>query len=663
MEQRKKVWLTIRKKLIVSYLIVLLLPSLLISGITYSTASSRIEDELMHSAEQSVNTADAIITQNISNIVSVLDYFGDQLTAADINGELGAGGTAVKERLNEYLALHKDVLNLYVATNNGGILLGADEELPDGFDPRTRDWYMLAMKTQNAVVSPVYLSVDGNPVVSISKVLKDGQGVVAVDLDLSGISNMTNMKVGEEGYILILDSSKNRLVHPEGGIGEEAKDSYVTKMFETDGGTFDYTQGEDRYKMAYHRNELTGWRIGGTMSQNEVARETSAIRNTTLIVVIASVLGASAIIYFIVNSVIAPLSRLNRATAVLGGGDLTEKLDGFKRDEIGDLAANFQTMVDNLRHMIEGVREMTDNVSASAEELSAGSEQTTKAIEHVTIAIQDVAAGSEQQLHSVESGAGSVDTMARQADYLAGNMQLITRTMSGTADSAMQGTQLVESAEQKIRGIDVSVGELAEVIGLLNRRAEEIGSIAVLMARIAQQTNMLALNASIEAARAGEQGRGFAVVAGEVRKLAEGSGHSAEQIKELIAEIQVEMKQAVETMEAVKGKVADGIEAVDLSGQSFERISQSVVEAAEVIQSAAETMQGVAEEAGVVEQAIVRIRQLSEEAAGNTQTISAAAEEQLASVEEISSSSADLSRMAEQLQELVGKFKVYKDEP
>ena len=653
--------LSIRQKLIISFFIILLVPSLTIAGSTYWTASKHIEEGLIFSAQESVDTANSVITSNFENMVFDLDYFAGELDTAAVDAELASGGTAVKNRLKQYLALHKDVLNIYVGTSKGGTLLGAEQELPSDFDPRTRDWYVLAMKTPNAVVSPVYLSVDGSPVVSVSKVLKDGAGVIALDLDLTGISNMANMKVGEEGYILILDSAKNMIVNPTGGIGEEATDSYVASMFEEDKGTFDYILNGEKYKMAFHKNELTGWRIGGTMSRSEVTRDTAEIRNTSILVVLLALVGGLILNILLIRSILIPIRKLRRATAILGQGDLTEKLDDFKRDEIGELAANFQVMVDNLREMIEGVREMTDSVSASAEQLSAGAEQTTKAIEHVTVAIQDVAVGSEQQLYSVENGSSSVDTMARQVEYVSGNMQLIARTMSGTADSAQQGTQLVAGAEQKIRSVEETVAELATVIGSLHQRAERIGGIATLMAGIAQKTNMLSLNAAIEASRAGEEGRGFAVVAGEIRKLAEGSSHSAGQIRDYIGHIQDEMNRAAAAMEDVQVKVSEGREAVDLSGQSFVAISQSVVEAAEAIEAAAGTMQDAAGETSAAREAIERIRHLSEETAGNTQTISAAAEEQLASVEEIASSSADLSRLAEQLQTLVGKFKVYKD--
>ncbi|MDU2242838.1 MAG: cache domain-containing protein, partial [Paenibacillus sp.] len=234
MGQRKA--LSIRQKLIITFVVILLVPSLIIAGTTYLTASNRIEHELMSSAQESVDTADTVVTNNIGNMISDLDYFAEQLGTESVDAELASGGSSVKERLEQYLVLHKDVLNLYVGTSKGGTLLGVDQELPPDFDPRTRDWYVLALKTPNAVVSPVYLSVDGSPVVSISKVLKDGQGVVALDLDLSGISKMTEMKVGEEGYILILDNAKKRVVNPAGGVGEEAKESYVASMFAGDGG-------------------------------------------------------------------------------------------------------------------------------------------------------------------------------------------------------------------------------------------------------------------------------------------------------------------------------------------------------------------------------------------------------------------------------------------
>ncbi|WP_410771716.1 methyl-accepting chemotaxis protein [Fontibacillus sp. BL9] len=654
----RKKSISIRLRMIISYMIVLLVPSIIIAAITYSAASQRVEQELMTSAQESVISADAIVSNTLDGKLVDLDYYGKLVTGNEVNRELADGGDLIKSKFQEYQALNKDVLNLYVGTNKGNTLMSSDEELPDDFDPRKRDWYVLALKSQKAVISPSYLSVDGNPVVSVSQVLADGSGVISMDLDLSAVASMTDMNVGKEGYIFIVDNSKKLLVHPTAEIGSESKDEYINKMFQNDSGKLDYTLQNKQYKMAYHKNEATGWRIGGVISKDEVTESTQDIRNTAFLVVILSVLGASVLIFMNVRSIVLPLGKLKEATGVLGKGDLTKKLGNFRGDEIGELADNFQRMVDNLRGMVEGVRDMTNSVSASAEELSAGAEQTTKAIEHVTVAIQDVAEGSEQQLRGVENGAGSVVQMTRKAEDVSEQMQEVTRTMSETRDSANLGALAVASTEEKMWGIHHSVEELAQVVLSLSERAEHIGDIIKVIAGISQQTNLLALNASIEAARAGEQGRGFAVVASEVRKLAEGSQQSSDQIRELIGQIQEEMTQATSTMEEVKERVTKGMEAVEKSGRSFGQIRESVVGAAETIATASATMGAVVAEASEVEQVIGHIRILSEETAGNTETISAAAEEQLASLEEMASSSTDLSSMAEQLQQLVGQFKI-----
>lgn len=655
----KKKAMSIRTRMMISYLSVLLIPSIIIAAVTYSAASGRVEQDLMGSARESVAVADRIVTNEIEGKLKDLDYFGKLITAEHVNEEIAFGGNQIKRQLQEYQATNNNVLNFYIGTSKGKILLAKDEKLGEDFDPRTRDWYVIALKSQKAAVSPSYLSVDGNPVVSISQKLADGNGVISMDLDLSAVATLTDIDVGNEGYIFIVDISKKLLVHPTAKIGEEYKEDFVNRMFQADAGTFDYESDGQNYKMAFLINETTGWRIGGTMSQDEVADATEGIRNIALIVVLASVLGAAVIVYLNVRSVVRPLRKLNEATAILGQGDLTQRLDSFRQDEIGALAGNFQVMVDNLRSMIEGVKEMTDNVSVSAEQLSTGAEQTTKAIEHVTVAISEVAVGSEGQLRSVETGTQSVANMRRKVDSVSERMREVAGAMGKTSDSASQGTLAVASTEERIREIRDTVEELGGIVLSLNERAEHIGDIIGVISGIAKQTNMLALNASIEAAKAGEQGRGFAVVASEVRKLAEGTQGSADQIKDLIAYIQGEVRQAAATMEEVKGRVRDGMEAMDRSGESFGLIRESVFGAAEIVTAVSEMMGEVASEASEVERAIGYIRTLSGETAGNTETISAAAEEQLASLQEMASSSADLSSMAEQLQQMVGRFKTY----
>ncbi|WP_342547806.1 methyl-accepting chemotaxis protein [Paenibacillus sp. FSL P2-0089] len=657
----KKVRLNIRTKLITTYLLVLLVPSIIIGWLTYQSASSNIGEQLTNNAQESVVAVNQIISSNIQSKIDDILYFAGQLPADSINNEAaGLASPALENRLREYAALHPDVLDIYAGTSKGKSIRAAELELPEGYDPRKENTYINALKQgSGTVISPVFQTVNGESAIAVSAVLADGDGVVSLDLNLSSLAGMTDIKVGQEGYILIIDSSKKFLVHPTEAIGAESSLEFVKQMFGSESGSFDYVYKDAPKKMTFMVNELTGWRIGGTISLNEITQATSGIRETVWLVISVSVLLALVLIYFNIASILKPLIRLRKATERIAGGDLSEDIGEFRGDEIGRLAGNFRLMVENLRQMIIGVQTMTNNVSFSAEQLSAGAEQTTKAIEHVTVAIQEVAAGTQQQVNSVHKGMASTAATTTEVAHISEFMQQVSVMMDKTSLSASEGNDSVISVVDKINGIHETVEEMGKVIDQLSERVGQIQGITGVISGISRQTNLLALNASIEAARAGEQGRGFAVVASEVRKLAEESGKSASLISEQVASIHSEMLRATASMEDAKTKVMDGIMAVDTTGRSFSRIRRAIKGAAETIGGMNEGVQTLTAEADSLDQAINEIRGITEAAAGSTETISAAAQQQLASVEEIASSSADLSRQADELQQLVGRFKLY----
>ncbi|WNS42569.1 methyl-accepting chemotaxis protein [Paenibacillus sp. MMS20-IR301] len=659
----KKARLSIRTKLILTYLLVLLAPSIIIGWLTYQSASGKVEEQLTRNALESVVAVNEIIDANIQAKIDDISYFAAQLSAEAINNE-AAGGAApdLKTRLKEYGELHSDVLDIYAGTSKGSSIRASDIQLPDGYDPRKENAYINALKAGSGVViSPVFQSVNNETAIAISMVLAGGNGVVGLDLNLSSLADLTDIKVGQQGYILIIDSSKKFLVHPVETIGQESTLDFVKQMFAGESGSFDYKYEDTDKKMTYMVNELTGWRIGGTISKSEVSSATEDIRQTVWLVISVSVLLALFLIYLNVSSILKPLVRLRRATEMISAGDLSQDIGNFASDEIGLLAENFRTMVGNLRQMIISVQEMTDNVSSSAEQLTAGAEQTTKAIEHVTTAIQEVASGTERQVSSVHRGMESTAATTSEVEHISEFMGQVSAMMDKTSLSASEGNESVISVVDKINGIHETVEELGGVIDRLNERTGQIQGIVGVITGISRQTNLLALNASIEAARAGEQGRGFAVVASEVRKLAEESEKSAKMISEQISSIRTEMVQATATMEYAKNRVSEGIMAVDTTGRSFSRIRRAVKGAAEKIEAMNGAVHTLTQEADSMDKAILEIRGITQEAAGNTETISAAAQQQLASVEEIASSTADLSHLADELQRLVGRFKLYTD--
>ncbi|NGM82215.1 methyl-accepting chemotaxis protein [Paenibacillus sp. 7124] len=661
MPRKKKAGLTMRTKLISIYLLVLIVPGLIIGGLTYRTASSAVTNQLVNSSQESVTAVNEIVNSNIQSKIEDVKYFVDAVSSSTVNSDPNGGGYAeLKGRLKEYAAMHPDVLEVYIGTDQGKVVKASDTPLPAGYDPRKDNAYVSAIKKGGApVISPVFQNANKETVVSISSVLNDKSGVFFLELNLKQLANLVDLKVGKEGYVLIVDSSKRFVVHPTEPLGLQSNMEFVRKMFEKDAGSFDYDYKGAKKNLTYMTNNLTGWRIAGTINKSEITGASQGIRTTALIVIAASILIALVPLYFVLRALLAPLGRLSKATEIISQGDLSQDIGSFGQDEIGHLATNFQTMVSSLREMILGVQEMTDNVSSSAAELTAGAEMTTKAIEHVTVAIQEVAAGNERQVGSVQRGMEGTAATTAEVSNISGYMNEVSAMMDNTSRSAAEGNDSVIQVVDKINGIHETVEELGAVIDKLNERSGRIVGIVGIITGIARQTNLLALNASIEAARAGEHGRGFAVVAAEVRKLAEESEHSAREISEVIVSINSEMKEAITRMNSAKEKVSEGILAVDTTGRSFSRIRRAVKGAAEKIKAMGEGVQALSLEAGGMEKAMEEVRLISQEAAANTETISAAAQEQLASVEEIASSSSDLSRLADDLQTLVSRFKLY----
>lgn len=659
---KKKSANRIRRNLILTFLLVLLVPSCAIGFITYRDAKGTIEDEILRSASLSVDTANEIINHTLQSKFDDLNYLSTTMKSAEIDKELKAQAGSTINALKQYLGLHPETVDVFIGTAQGGIIKASSEKLPPGYDPRQTGWYQEAMNASGQpIITAPYVSNAGSLiVVTIAQMLPDGKGVVGIDLNLNSIQSLVEVQVGKEGYTMVLDQNHKYLFHPdyEAGTDALAEETWISKLYEQPTGHFHYIHEGMEKQLNYITNERTGWKIAGTMYVQEVDDAVNGIRHTMIVVMSVSLLAALVLVAWNVRSVIKPIRRMRQATEVISGGDLTLRMKGFKRDEIGELADHFQQMVDSLRDMVHGVKAMTENVSASSEELSASALQNTSAVEHVTSSIQEVAAGSERQLNAAEEILKRILQVSRHADEIAEVLEKVTDAMNQTEELAQEGNKTVITAAATMQDIDHAMNDLNGVIHQLSERTEEIGGIASAITDIAKETSLLSLNASIEAARAGEQGKGFAVVAAEIRKLAQRSESSADYISGLIAGILAEVERTMRVTEAARQKVADGVDAADLTGRSFSRIKKAVNTVSGQVRATSKAAKELAQDTASTKKSVEDIRGVSEQTSSQTQTISAASQEQLASMEEVSASAADLSRLAEELQEMVKRFKI-----
>lgn len=341
-----------------------------------------------------------------------------------------------------------------------------------------------------------------------------------------------------------------------------------------------------------------------------------------------------------------------------GEGDLTRRLLVTTNDETGELSRWFNKFIDNIQDIIQQVNISAESVAAASEELTAISEQTTQATNQIASAIQEVASGAETQLQGAEETAKSMEEMAQGIQRIAETSSIVSEESMKTTKVADQGNESVQKAVQQMNSISESVNDTASVVKLLGERSQEIGQIVGVITDISDQTNLLALNAAIEAARAGEHGRGFAVVADEVRKLAEQSKESADQITTLIKGIQEDTTRSVYAMDGVTKEVQVGMDVVNQSGEAFVRILNAAQHVADQIQEVSAISEEMSASSEEVTASVEDMTRIASDSSSNSQNVASSSQEQLASIEEISASADSLSKMAQELQEVISKFKI-----
>jgi len=355
---------------------------------------------------------------------------------------------------------------------------------------------------------------------------------------------------------------------------------------------------------------------------------------------------------------IAPIRLIVEHIQLLEEGQLNTRTDPTKSGMLKGIALSLNKMTETWEGIIDKVNKSAVQVAALSEGLSNKANLVAESSNQVTNTIHKVASETEKQLQSLEESSEVVTIMSTGAEQIAANATSVSSSSLDSLTVATEGNEKIQKAVQQMNSIQKIVNQSASIIKDLGERSKEIGKIVQVITEIADQTNLLALNAAIEAARAGEHGKGFAVVADEVRKLAEQSASSSKQIIELIQTIRLETSKAVQTMGQATKEVSEGIEAVHFSGEAFQMIRDSVEAVTRQIQEVSSASEQMTSGVSQVVLSIREMTDVSENNVAGTQTVSAIAEEQLISMEEMSKSTVTLAQMAEELQQLTMKFSV-----
>ena len=387
----------------------------------------------------------------------------------------------------------------------------------------------------------------------------------------------------------------------------------------------------------------------------------SSLRMTVLVSVLIEALCIALAIFFS-NKLATPIAHVTNRLATLAQGDfrhnaaLEAKISST--DEIGRMSRALDTLQHNVRQMMKQAIDAAEKITTAVAQLNESADQSATVSSQVASSMSKVADSCNEQFAEMDRTKAQIGTLEQHMSAFAGNLSQTVDAVDGTNRAAAQGATRVNEAVLQMQRIAESVSRSAEVITVLGEESDKIGTIVDAIAAIADQTNLLALNAAIEAARAGENGRGFAVVAEEVRKLAEQSSTSADEITALITSIQEKAQNAVEVMQEGASQAQGGTEAVDAAGRTFKEIASMVEHVASESSAMGSRVHELEQSTHSIRDSAESMNKMSRSVAAESQTVSAATQEQTAAVQQIAAASRSLNEMSQAMHAAISKFKV-----
>ncbi|WP_025728470.1 methyl-accepting chemotaxis protein [Heyndrickxia ginsengihumi] len=387
-------------------------------------------------------------------------------------------------------------------------------------------------------------------------------------------------------------------------------------------------------------------------------------RNMMILITFLTVLIACISGFIIIKKVTKPFSQLKEAMEHVANGYITKKMViNSASKEITALVHGFNLMTSGLSSLIEHLEQSSKHMTVASNKLRLSSMESRRASEQIATAIGTVAAGSERQQEATVTAVEEISQISASMESVANSIKNMQSSMTIVLNKTIHGSKFVRQSVQQMELVQQSVTSASDIIFSLQKQSQHIESIIIMIQQIAQQTNLLSLNAAIEAARAGEHGKGFTVVAQEVQSLADQSKTAAMQIQDIIRKIQEETKKAVISMKESSDVLSTGITKVNETDEAFEGIAYAV----EAVSKETEDVSNIVDQVNIQTRekmaSIEEVAEIAKQFSTSTEHVAAAAEEQSAFMDEVTGESENLHQLSLNVEKVLVKFHLHNETP